>query len=164
MKICKLCKIEKSFDNFFTRLGSRDGLRHQCKMCMNLLSKERYVKNKDRYSLSMKIWYQNNRIASDTYNKEWRRKNPDKVNATHQRYKLRREKQLELATPPWADIDEINRIYDNCPEGYAVDHCIPLLHKNVCGLHVPANFQYLTIRENLDKAGKFPYVPKKKAA
>jgi hypothetical protein len=53
-----------------------------------------------------------------------------------------------LRTPPWLTADElfeIERIYEDRPDGYEVDHIVdrdrlPL----VAGLHVPWNLQYLT--------------------
>jgi len=38
---------------------------------------------------------------------------------------------------------------------YEVDHIIPLVHDQVCGLHVPANVQILTKAENRQKASRF---------
>jgi hypothetical protein len=64
---------------------------------------------------------------------------------------------LKNAIPPWADLDKIKEIYDNCPEGYHVDHIIPLQGENICGLHIETNLQYLTAEENLKKGNKFPY-------
>lgn len=50
----------------------------------------------------------------------------------------------------------IIEIYLNRPKGYEVDHIIPLNHPDVCGLHVPWNFQYLSREENNRKNNKLP--------
>jgi len=57
--------------------------------------------------------------------------------------------------PKWADIEAIRKFYMNKPQGYEVDHIIPLSGKTVSGLHVLENLQYLTIAENRSKNNKF---------
>ena len=57
--------------------------------------------------------------------------------------------------PKWADIEAIRQFYMNKPQGYEVDHIIPLNGKMVSGLHVLENLQYLTIAENRSKNNKF---------
>jgi len=49
--------------------------------------------------------------------------------------------------------EEINKFYDNKPAGFEVDHIIPRNHPLVCGLHVPANLQYLSREDNNKKNG-----------
>lgn len=58
-------------------------------------------------------------------------------------------------TPVWADLDKIKKIYKECPEGYHVDHIIPLQGILVSGLHVEYNLQYLTAEENIKKSNTF---------
>ena len=53
--------------------------------------------------------------------------------------------------PKWADMAKIREIYVNRPEDCHVDHIVPLRGKNVCGLHVEYNLQYLPIKENMKK-------------
>jgi hypothetical protein len=56
---------------------------------------------------------------------------------------------------PWSNLEEISLIYSKCPEGYHVDHIVPLQGTYVSGLHVSANLQYLTAEENIKKHNKF---------
>ena len=56
---------------------------------------------------------------------------------------------------PWSNLEEISKFYSKCPEGYHVDHIIPLQGGFVSGLHVLANLQYLTALENIQKSNKF---------
>lgn len=87
--------------------------------------------------------------------KEFRKQNPKYVTYTQS---LKRAK-IKNATPKWITKEikrKIRQIYSNCPEGYHVDHIIPLVgkYKNehiVCGLHIPANLQYLKDEDNLKK-------------
>lgn len=58
-------------------------------------------------------------------------------------------------TPKWADLEQISVFYNNCPEGYHVDHIIPLNGENVSGLHILENLQYLLAKDNLSKSNKY---------
>ena len=51
-------------------------------------------------------------------------------------------------TPPDADLEIIKDFYKNCPEGYEIDHIMPI---SKGGLHHQDNLQYLTISENRSK-------------
>ena len=62
---------------------------------------------------------------------------------------------IKTRTPKWADLEKIRGIYNNCPEGFHVDHMIPLNGKIVSGLHVDNNLQYLLSKDNLIKHNKF---------
>lgn len=59
------------------------------------------------------------------------------------------------AIVPWTDLIEISKFYSDCPDGYHVDHIIPLQSRFVCGLHVLSNLQYLSALDNLTKHNKF---------
>lgn len=50
---------------------------------------------------------------------------------------------------------EANQFCKECPEGYVVDHIIPI---SMGGLHHISNLQYLTKEENLKKGCKIDYV------
>lgn len=73
-------------------------------------------------------------------------------------YVLGRERRAdakEHATPAWADLEVIRHFYINCPNGYDVDHIIPLQHDLVCGFHVIENLRYLPRSANRRKTNKF---------
>jgi hypothetical protein len=61
------------------------------------------------------------------------------------------------ATPKWITKEQLNEMwqfYSNCPEGYEVDHIVPLRGKQVKGLHIIWNLQYLPKEENRRKSNK----------
>ncbi len=70
-------------------------------------------------------------------------------------YYFIRRKRIKQATPFWSDMEEIQRIYNNCPPNMAVDHIVPIAGEKVCGLHVPCNLQYLSKIENSRKGNRF---------
>jgi hypothetical protein len=74
----------------------------------------------------------------------------------YRRYHSRlREIAESCQTPKWANRAKIREIYANCPEGYHVDHIIPLRGKYVSGLHIETNLQYLPAKENMKKHNTF---------
>ena len=58
------------------------------------------------------------------------------------------------ALPQWANIVRINEFIASCPPGFDVDHILPLAGKNVCGLHVLENLQFLPKADNCSKHNK----------
>lgn len=74
--------------------------------------------------------------------------------ACQKRKNFFKEQRIKLATPKWCDKAALNRFISNCPEGYHVDHIIPLRGKFVWGLNIPENLQYLPAQENLSKNNK----------
>lgn len=85
------------------------------------------------------------------YQKVWREKNWPKYLA----YLKAKKRRFKQATPPWSETDLIKEFYLKCPEGFHVDHIIPLNGKNVSGLHVLSNLQYLPAKKNLQKSNKY---------
>lgn len=90
--------------------------------------------------------------------KAYRAKHPEKIRA----WNGTRRADQQQAMPVWVSRHEINAIYSAASalwlasgEPHHVDHIIPLRHKLVCGLHVPANLQVLLGAENMRKSNKF---------
>lgn len=55
------------------------------------------------------------------------------------------------ATPEWADLRAIKEFYAACPDGYHVDHIIPLKNGVFTAFHSLENLQYLSAQENISK-------------
>ena len=75
-----------------------------------------------------------------------------------------RRKKHQQATPKWLTYiqkKEIRSLYIVAQTStritgvkYVVDHIVPLINNNVCGLHVPWNLQIITKSENRSKGNK----------
>ena len=138
LKKCAKCDEVKEFEDFnpVNRSGVFKGYQSQCKVCLNSRAREEYAEIPRR---------RENR-------KEWREKNPGKVRNYSTNSRIKRMLREAVV---WADQEAIEDFYKNCPEGYHVDHVIPLCGKKVSGLHVLENLQYLTSEENQRKGNKY---------
>jgi hypothetical protein len=75
-----------------------------------------------------------------------------------------RRRRHREATPTWLTTEQkedIKQLYISAQKitkltgvRYEVDHIIPLVNENVCGLHVPWNLQVIPKIDNLKKANK----------
>jgi len=66
-----------------------------------------------------------------------------------------KQKELYQRTPIWANFKAIEFFYECCPKGCHVDHIIPLRGKNISGLHIETNLQWLPAIENMKKGNKY---------
>lgn len=83
---------------------------------------------------------------------------------SHARKMMQRESYARYAarkkyqTPVDEDLSAIKEFYKNCPNGYEVDHIVPI-SKN--GAHSISNLQYLTISANRKKSNKIMEPPER---
>ena len=131
-KQCHKCGSIKPYADYRKDSYSPIGLTSRCAKCISISQKGQYRKYYDTFQKSFK-------------------KNRHKIRARNIQYNYDRS----LRIVPWTESEEINKFYENCPEGYHVDHILPLKGKMVSGLHVLSNLQYLTVEENLRKGNKF---------
>jgi len=173
-KECKFCKRIRMKEY---RIRKKDQLKEYWSSPKVIQRKKEwnakdYQENKKLYNTRHKKWVESNREKYDKYMKEYHDKyyelNKEKISeyakirGAKPEVKLaaraqsaKRRFQRENATPRWADLDGIKAFYQACPEGHTINHIIPLINENVCGLHTLDNLQYLTDTENKQKNNSF---------
>jgi 5-methylcytosine-specific restriction endonuclease McrA len=82
-----------------------------------------------------------------------------------------RKRRHRAATPKWVTAEHkqtMRQLYLDAQklskltgERYVVDHIVPLINPEVCGLHVPWNLRVMTQEENLKKSNKLLDTPQK---
>lgn len=168
MKTCKKCSIEKELNEFYKEKKNLDGVAGTCKKCFNLRNKEWVEQNRDNRKQIYTKYQKENKEKCHNASNRWRDKHRNSVNAQarkrrkeapglYKATKARRRAAEIQAIPKWMTDEEwklIIEFYKNCPEGYEVDHIIPLQGKTVRGFHCLSNLQYLTKSENRKKGAK----------
>jgi 5-methylcytosine-specific restriction endonuclease McrA len=104
--------------------------------------------------ISARAEYENDsefRARRSSTAQEWNELNRKTVAA----YQAKVRSKRILRCPVWADTIAIREFYKHCPDGHHVDHIVPLVGKNVSGLHVLNNLQYLPAQENLSKGNRY---------
>jgi 5-methylcytosine-specific restriction endonuclease McrA len=152
-KICSYCGNDKLFKDFH-KGNSTFNLKSQCILCCQ----RHYdpIKARDarrRHQQGNREDYRRRNSAYDVLHKAERAA----------REGFRRAQKLN-ATPTWlteAQKTEILALYQlreqlSLEKGiiYHVDHIVPLINKDVCGLHVPWNLRVVTEEENLKKGNR----------
>lgn len=134
-----------------------------CKECHNAVSRASYRKDPSKSKARGAARWANpeERNKQKERIKKWFERNKEKELIRRKRYyqenkaKFIENKALRdgrLKQRSWEhERKEISNFYKQTPEGFHVDHEIPLNHPLVCGLHCVANLQYLPARDNLVK-------------
>lgn len=125
MKVCTLCEVEQSVNNFSKHKGYRDGLRSWCKECCtktNAVHKANPV-YKEKQKVYAKKKKQNDpvyRAACTARMKAWRAKNPEHVKAKNiERYGITYKQFQQMLE----DQDARCRICATDLFAPQVDHC-----------------------------------------
>lgn len=129
------------------------GYRAENKEKVSKAKKKSYRKNPEKYK---------DRVSNNYWANPDERRDVSKAyyEINKEKYILRafwRKKKIKRATPPWLTDEmkaEIKNLFDIRPEGYHVDHIVPLQGETVCGMNVPWNLQHMAGSENIAKGNK----------
>ena len=166
-KTCTQCRATKPVERFSERQS-------WCKDCINAYSKKHYQRRRP-HVLALKVSYRaSNKDKISKLNAEWRERNLDRQRDYLRAYRqakrgkinsleARRHAAKLKATPKWANLKHIERIYTKAKRisketgvRQSVDHIYPLRGKTVSGLHVPENLRIIPLVDNCKKRNKMP--------
>lgn len=176
MKTCRKCKQAKPLTEFTKHAAHKDGLKAKCKTCANADSAKwrkdnpgrekaygvaRRAVDADRLNAASAAWYAANKDRAAEHKIRWKKLNPERHKVLAAAGRARRRAASANATPAWANKFFMEEAYDLARRrtkvfcfSWHVDHIVPLCHKLVCGLHVPANLQVIPGVENLSKGNR----------
>lgn len=169
-KKCNKCSKEKPLGAFSKDSQLRDGFRNDCKECQREYDKNWRKNNSERCRTNGLKWVADNREKSNGYKAKWRLNNSDKDKTCKlewaiknkqkiNEYAKQRARRIKQATPFWLTQEEKADIVDmwlSRPDGFQVDHIVPIQGKDFSGLNVPWNLRYLDRIENIRKKNKLP--------
>ena len=147
MKVCKTCKVEKSFDEFHLMSSAKDHRAPHCKSCTSARHREYYQKNKQAAKDRATEWRMDNPEARAKIQSRYQKANPDKECAKAARYRSRKLN----AIPPWFCKAAVDAYYAERPKTHEVDHIVALANG---GTHSQDNLQYLPISINRQKGAR----------
>lgn len=130
-KNCGKCGLVQPYDAYHKDSTRNSGIASLCKTCKS----EKQIGQYDKYRSSHE--------ASQL-------KHKDAIKARNAEYRTERCHR----NVPWTESTKIREFYAECPEGYHVDHIIPLKAVLVSGLHVISNLQYLSAKDNMQKGNR----------
>jgi hypothetical protein len=147
---CLNCRNIQSNANYHKKAAEGNAWHQLNKEKHNLIGREQYKKNQEARKEKWRKWREANIAHDRKRNQQYGQKQKDIV----RRKAAKRRANKKTQTPVWANIQEINRIYKECPKGFHVDHIYPLKSKYMCGLHVENNLQIISATENICKGNR----------
>lgn len=172
MKRCPTCSTEKPYIEFYLNKKTKDGYGNQCKTCI----KSYKELNAENIKAQRKAYRASKKASIDAYNREHYKKNTARYKERHKKWNeanpsVRASHRASYrasklsATPAWLSdthkycIEAMyaisKRLKELTGKQWHVDHIVPLVSDNVCGLHVPWNLRVVEASVNLTKSNKY---------
>lgn len=152
---CKNAKAQ-GLKHYFTGKPCKHGhidKRHVtggCVVCSRLDQQRYYKEDPETHMQRTNEYRDQNRERTRKIQRDYYARNSHTIKAVAATHRGARA----LRVPRWSEVELIAEFYKNCPEGYEVDHILPLQGETVSGLHVFKNLQYLTMEANRAKRNR----------
>lgn len=141
---CSKCKKLMTIDNFHMHKKGKDGYNAYCVECTSEQGKDYRAKIPEKLKARSRNYYKNNLHKVKTSN-----------GVRHSKLKNQRAFYKNFEKEIFDIYSEALRINESGVTRVAVDHIIPVLHKNVCGLHCPKNLRITEYGYNCSKGNKW---------
>lgn len=164
---CKECAKAKSrawnSENRGRKKGTREAYHSNAenRSKKRLYDREWREKNLDRKRANDRRYCGENSEKAVERVRQWRAAKGGEINIIRRPEYARRRAKLRSAFPPWADREEIAKVYAQAERlsaetgiPHEVDHIIPLAGKNISGLHVHENLRAIPKSQNRRKSRK----------
>lgn len=180
MKCCTKCNTEKPYEMFTKEKSTKDGFSRWCRSCKKEYKDNWYQNNADEQREKGKEYHYKNYEKVKEYRikkaHEWQVNNRERYRESQKRcyeknklnkfaYQALARAARRNAVPKWVDVELKKLIQDFYIDArlktrdsgikHEVDHIVPLVNNEVCGLHVPWNLRVVTQFENRSKQNKF---------
>jgi len=80
VKVCNQCKQEQPLSNFYKQPKNKDGLKHFCKSCSVIKTKQWKESNPNKVTVQKNKYYELNKKKENERCKKYRTSNRDKIN------------------------------------------------------------------------------------
>lgn len=94
MKTCIRCGVTKSFGEFQSSRGAKDGKRPECKTCTRARDAERYKKDPSKKLAQRKARYRKYKDQIIEQHREYRAANPEKIYEMYKDYRSRNKERI----------------------------------------------------------------------
>ena len=139
MKHCKFCDRTLTSANFCYHPAGKDNLNNKCRECQSEYRRKRYRLTRERELSQMQDWRNSGKKAES--------------NARRRTAERRVYGDKDAVDFVYFCAATLKKVYGN--PGPQVDHIVPLINTQVCGLHTASNLQLLSGTDNRIKSNRW---------
>jgi hypothetical protein len=156
-KTCRGCGERKPLAAFSANGRATDGRKYRCKLCYNAERRAWYTRDPSKAKAYAAQYHKEHAAEVSARASRWRNDNRPRKTAL-QMERQNRQRKATLAT---VSREALVAIYERSAHltqltgvEHHVDHEVPLLGRDVCGLHVPWNLRCIPAALNRSKGNR----------